>query len=134
MRKADLSVEQRLERDRFVDRVIKCGWHVSGWEVLFAGGADLTPEAQAEYRNEVSELRLSFDVAPRRLRLECASRSTPDAVTIVLCPNNSLEQVLQPITSLQDNLSVSVVRQLLPTLRPACKEAYVDTSVQQDSR
>jgi hypothetical protein len=128
MRKSDLTQEQAAERAGFVRKLQAFGWDPGGWEILFEGGADLLPEAQAEYRNDVSVLRLGLDVSNRQLRLECLPTEEGEELSLLLCPRVTVEEVLDPIVAKQDQLSARIAAALIKELTPLCWEAYLETA------
>ena len=127
MRKAELSEAQRVERDRFVRYLEEFGWDPGGWETLFEGGADLVPEAQAEYVNSTSTLRLGLNLGKSRIRFEWAGQDENDVLSLILHPAYTVKEVLDLIVTIQDTLSFSNGAPLIEALIAVCREAYLET-------
>jgi hypothetical protein len=124
VRAADLSGEQRAQRDAVVSRLTAAGWDPGGWEELFEGGANLEPEAQLEYAGEAGELRLGFRAAERAFELD--QLAGEDALSLVFTRADA-GPVLDVIVAHQDTLSPDTLPDLVEAVMEHVGGAYLRT-------
>jgi hypothetical protein len=142
MMKSEMSEDQLADRATFVERVREAGWDLGGWEELFEGGADLEPEAQAEYRNPRAFLRLSYNARSDYVLLECggvrakgeeagnggaSGDAAPEAENLRFYPIRDLGAVVGKVVAEKDNLSLDTLPRLVKKIKPLCNYVLTDT-------
>jgi hypothetical protein len=105
MFKGQMNKTQLKTRDLFVKKFVEAGWDVGQWESLFKRGVDLVPEALVEYKNPVFDLRTGYYVADGYVSLECIGNEEPIAIKLRFYPQESLEEVVESIISIQNTLT-----------------------------
>ena len=126
MRKSETSEWELANREAFVNQLVAAGWDPGGWEVLFASDQNLSPEAQAEYRNASFELRLSYFVADQYLFFEAVAKVGELAFALRLYPAGDAGEVVAQIVKVQDTLSEETFSQLVEDLNPLCRLILFD--------
>jgi hypothetical protein len=142
MTKSELSEDQLADRAAFVERVRAAGWDVGGWEQLFENGADLEPEAQAEYVSPRAFLRLSYHARGDYVLLECGgvrgetegageggvpAGDEPEAEKVRFYPVNDLGAVVGAAAGEKDTLSLENLSELVSKLEPLCNYIILET-------
>jgi len=126
MRKSEMSEWQIANRDAFASQLIAAGWDPGGWDILFASDQDLSPEAQAEYRNDSFDLRLSYFVADQYLFLEAVATVGEFAFALRLYPAGGAGEVVAEILKVQDTMSEETFSKLVEDLKPLCRLIVFD--------
>lgn len=120
MTREELTSSERERRASFVHKLVEAGWDARGWESLFEGGVDLTPEAQAEYENEASFLRLGYFVREGAVLLECQHQEDGAVASVRFPLGEALEPLLDAVLALQDALSPEALPAVTVALIPLC--------------
>ncbi len=129
MLKIEMTSQQLANRNKFIRELITAGWDPGGWEQLFEGGARLTPEAQAEYRNVNLDLRLSYYVSDGYLRLECLKKDGSKILGARLHPKeDNLIHIVDIVISQQNILSRSNFLNLIKKMTPYCSNIFLESS------
>ena len=143
MTKSEMTEDQLADRAAFVQRVSAAGWDLGGWEQLFEDGADLEPEAQAEYQNPRAFLRLSYHARRDYVLLECGGvRSegegegnggtpggvVPEAENVSFYPIRDLGAIVGKVVAEQDTLSLETLPRLVKKIKPLCNYVISETS------
>lgn len=126
MRKSEMNDWQLASRDAFMSQLAAARWDPGGWEVLFASDQNLSPEAQAEYRNASFDMRLSYFVAGEYLFFEAVAKMGELAFALRLYPTGSIDNVVAEIVKVQETLSEEVVGKLIEDLKPFCRAILFD--------
>jgi hypothetical protein len=74
VRGEEMTASQLQERRTFVDALASAGWADEGWELLFKGGADLTPQARGQFETRSLLLRVDYFVSTRKVLFECYNK------------------------------------------------------------
>ncbi len=127
MLKTDMTPEQLKRRDFFINRLLAAGWDPGGWELLFEHGADLSPEAQAEYENPALSLRLSYFVEQGYVLLESVSKETSEALSVRFYPKDNLTTVVDILVEVQDRLAPDRYTGLIGNMIPVCEAIVLET-------
>jgi hypothetical protein len=117
---------QLASRAAFVSRLGAAGWDPGGWEILFASDQNLSPEAQAEYRNAVFDMRLSYFVADQYLFFEAVAKIGELAFALRLYPAGEVDNVAAEIVKVQETLSEESVGKLVEDVKPLCRAILFD--------
>ena len=126
MRKSEMAEWQIVNRDAVANQVVAAGWDPGGWEILFASDQNVSPEAQAEYRNAAFDLRLSYFVADQYLYLEAVATVGELAFRLRLYPAGDAGEVVAEVVKVQDTLSEETFSQLVEDLKPLCRLILFD--------
>ena len=126
MRKSEMSDWQLASRDAFVNQLVAAGWEAGGWEILFASEQNLSPEAQAEYRNASFEMRLSYFVADQCLFFEAVAKVGELAFALRIYPAGDVRDVVAEIVKVQETLSEENVGKFVEDLKPLCRTILFD--------
>jgi hypothetical protein len=127
MRKSQLSEWQLESRNLFVSRLGATGWDTRGWEILFAGDNELSPEAQAEYQNLSFNLRCSYFVADEYLLLEAVEKVGELALALRLYHSGDVQGILNAIIEWQDRLSDDNYPKFIDAVKPLCRHILLQT-------
>ena len=127
MRKSEMNEWQLESRNSAVERLVAAGWDPRGWEILFAAGHELLPEAQAEYQNACFNLRVSYFVADEYLLLEATARVGQFAFALRLYPAGRIDDVLDAIITRQVSLTDDNWSEFIESLKPLCRLIVLET-------
>ena len=105
MFKAEMTEKQLADRDVFVRKLTAVGWDPRGWEQLFDSGANLTPEAQAEYKNATFEMRLGYYIGENYVSLELARIHNRTNIRLRFCLKDNLAVIVDAVAEVQDTVS-----------------------------
>ena len=126
MKKTDMTLHQLKNRETFVKQLITAGWNPGGWEELFDSDVRLTPEAQAEYQNDVFSIRLSYNVEQDYILLECVEKNTSTVLSSRFYPKQNLIEVIDMIVGSQDSLSPDNYVDFIKTFIPVCNHVLLE--------
>ena len=126
MMKSEMSPEALADRQMFVQLLSEAGWEVESWEDPMAGGANVEPEAEAEYHGETFDLRLEYHASDRSLVFQLAARSSDVALSLKLFPKD-LSLVVGHITPMPESLSDANYTDFVKSLIPLCFLVLVET-------
>ena len=126
MRKSEMSDWQLASRAAFVSQLVAAGWDPGGWEILFASDQNLSPEAQAEYRNASFDMRLSYFVADQYLFFEAVAKLGELAFALRLYSADGVDDVVAEIVKVQETLAEESVGKLVEDLKPLCRAIVFD--------
>lgn len=142
MLKSEMSEDQLADRAAFVEKVSAAGWDLCGWEQLFESGADLEPEAQAEFHSPRAFLRVSYHASGDYVLLECAAPAeggeesgrdsggegaTLAGARIRFYPINDLGAIAGRIVAAQETLSLATLPKLVKRIKPLCNYVLMET-------
>lgn len=132
MMKSEMSEDQLADRAAFVAEARAAGWDLGGWEQLFESGADLEPEAQAEFRGTRAFLRVGYHARDDYVLLECtapAENGGGEALAgarIRFYPVNDLGAIVGRIIAAGDSLTLETLPELVRRIRPLCNYVLME--------
>jgi hypothetical protein len=119
---------QLAARTLFVKRLVDAGWNPGGWEELFEAGSSVLPEAQAEYRNQAAQLRLSYYVGEGYVKLECVPREGHPVLIVHCYPRQNAAVVADSVIAQQQGIDAGAYGNTIDALMPVCERLVLDTS------
>ena len=81
MKLTDLSSDAIADRQVFIEHLGAAGWTVETWDEVLEAGADVEPEAEAEYSGNTFNFRLEYHASNRSLVFQLANE---DSVSLFL--------------------------------------------------
>lgn len=128
MKKEDVSFEQLEQRRTFIEDLLAGGWvSDDNWNRLFEGGADLEPEAQAEYATRFFQVRIGMHVKSAYLLLECERRDGSGGSGLYLFFGDNLRQVLREVMAHVSSLSQGNYLDMVRALTLLCDEVLLQS-------
>ncbi len=122
MKTREMSAQNLEDRRVFLEELSQAGWDVEGWSEALDAGASVDPEAEAEYKGPMFDLRLEYHAKPRQLTLGMVQRDGPAALRLQIRPSDDLAPLLAQIIAMQGSLDAenypSLVKSLIPYSAP----------------
>lgn len=125
-----MKYSQLCSRQSIVALLVKAGWDLRGWELLFDADHELSPELHGEYRNALFELRLSYFVTDEYLLLEILPRLGDGSLILRLYPADSVEAVIKTVITAQKTLKDQDYDTLLNDLKLVSRVIVSESSNQ----
>jgi hypothetical protein len=123
-----MTEQQLKDRDIFINKLITAKWNPGGWELLFESGANLTPEAQAEYQNPVFDICLSYYAEKGYILMECVKKKNHKTISLRLYPKNDLSTIVDTVIAVQDTFSLDNYPDFINKLVPMCRLVLLQTA------
>ena len=125
MKQSDMSADAIADRQVFIEHLSAAGWMVETWDEVLDAGADVEPEAEAEYSGTTFDLRLEYYASNRSLVFQLADENSI-SLFLRLFPVD-LKLVLGPITAVQDELNETNYMDFVKSLITLCTLVLIET-------
>jgi hypothetical protein len=126
MFKSDMTDKELVDRGIFVEKIKESNWDFGGWETLFESGANLTPEAQAEFSNTFLTMRLGYYVGRNYVLLEFLRTIGDTLPNVRFYLKNDIGPVVDRVIAAQDVLSQHVFADFVHTMMPLCDKILIE--------
>ncbi len=127
MIKSEMSLQAQEDRQVFVQLLSDAGWRVQDWAEALDAGADVEPEAEAQYGGPVFDLLVEYHARDRILMLEIVQRYGPVVLSLQLHPKGDLAPLLARIIEAQEKLNEETYTDFVKSLIPLCSLVLIET-------
>src|SRR5262245_18552005 len=127
MIKSEMSLQAQQDRQVILQLLSEAGWRVEDWAKALDAGADVEPEAEAQYPGPVFDLLVESHAKDRILMLEIAQRDGPVVLSLQLHPKGDLEPLLARIIEAQEKLNEENYSDFVKSLLHLCSLVLIDT-------
>lgn len=125
MKKSDMPADALADRQVFIAHLVEAGWLVETWDEVLDAGADVEPEAEAEYGGNGFDFRLEYHAGNRSLVFQLANDNGV-ALFLRLFPVD-LKLALERITAVQDELNETNYAEFVKSLIASCSLVLIET-------
>jgi hypothetical protein len=115
------------DRRTFLEQLSQAGWDVEDWDLVRVVGARVDLQAEAEYQNASSILRLELPTGQPYMVFQMSQLDGELVLRLRIYPRDDLAKILHEIIAAQDALDNDTHPQLLKALFPLSKRVLIET-------